>query len=92
MKKHVRFAVFLILIAMIPACASPVRVTESDPSFNQVETLVAMTFQASAVYPRSGVIAQLAPVFLVLSQHGQPGSQPDLSYGARWQDKNAAYR
>ena len=38
----------MILIAIVPACASPIRQGESDPSFDQVETLVAMTFQALA--------------------------------------------
>jgi Tol biopolymer transport system component len=47
-KKHVQFAVFMALIAIVPACASPIRGGESDPSFDHVETLVAMTFQALA--------------------------------------------
>ena len=48
MKRHLQFAIFIILIAIVPACASPIRQSESDPSFDQVETLVAMTFQALA--------------------------------------------
>jgi WD40-like Beta Propeller Repeat len=64
-KKHVRFAVFLFLIAIVPACASPVRVEQSDPSFDQVETLVAMTFQA------------LAPETAAMSTPA-PGSSPNL--------------
>src|SRR5688572_20212044 len=48
MKKHVRFAVFIFLIVIVPACASPIRSAEPDPSFDQVETLVALTFQALA--------------------------------------------
>ena len=48
MKKHIRFAVFFILIAIVAACASPVPMDETQPSFNQMETAVAMTFQALA--------------------------------------------
>ena len=48
MKKHVRFAVFFILITIVAACASPVPMDETQPSFNQMETAVAMTFQALA--------------------------------------------
>ena len=48
MKKHIRFAVFFILIAIVAACASPIPMDETQPSFNQMETAVAMTFQALA--------------------------------------------
>ena len=48
MKKHIRFAVFFILVAIVAACASPVPMGETQPSFNQMETAVAMTFQALA--------------------------------------------
>src|SRR5215208_134210 len=47
-KKHVQFAAFFILIAIIAACSSPIPANENQPSFDQVETLVAMTFQALA--------------------------------------------
>ncbi len=48
MKKHVQFAVFFVLIAIVAACASPIPMAETQPSFDQVETVVAMTFQALA--------------------------------------------
>lgn len=59
MKTQARFAVFLFLIALVAACASPVRVAEPDPSFDQVETLVAMTFQALA--PETAGMSTPAP-------------------------------
>ena len=59
MKKHVRFAVFIFLIAVVPACASPMRAGTPDPSFDQVETLVAMTFQALA--PETAAMSTPAP-------------------------------
>ena len=48
MKKHIRFAVFFILIDVVAACASPIPGNETQPSFDQVGTAVAMTFQALA--------------------------------------------
>ena len=48
MKKHVRFAVFFVLIVIVAACASPIPMDETQPSFDHVETAVAMTFQALA--------------------------------------------
>ena len=47
-KKRVRFVVFVVLIAILAACGSPLAIDENQPSFNQVETLVALTFQALA--------------------------------------------
>jgi hypothetical protein len=67
-KKHARFALLIVFLAIVfglAACASPVRVSESDPSFDQVETLVAMTFQA------------LAPETASMSTPA-PGSSPSL--------------
>jgi hypothetical protein len=58
-KKHLRFAVFIVFFAIMAACASPVRVGESDPSFDQVETFVAMTFQALA--PETAAMSTPAP-------------------------------
>jgi len=46
--KRVRFAVLFALIAIMAACASPVPMDETQPSFDQIETMVAMTFQALA--------------------------------------------
>ena len=48
MKKHVQFAVFFALIVIVAACASPIPMDETQPSFDHVETAVAMTFQALA--------------------------------------------
>jgi hypothetical protein len=48
MRKRVSFTLLFALPALLVACASPVRVAESDPAFDQVETLVALTFQALA--------------------------------------------
>lgn len=48
MKKHVQFAVFFALIVILAACASPIPMDETQPSFDHVETAVAMTFQALA--------------------------------------------
>jgi hypothetical protein len=48
MKNHIRFAVFFALIFIAAACASRIPMEETQPSFNQVETAVAMTFQALA--------------------------------------------
>lgn len=48
MKKHLRLAVFIILIAVAAACAAPAPRDEPQPSFDQVETAVVMTFQALA--------------------------------------------
>jgi hypothetical protein len=48
MRKQLRFAVIFILIAIVAACASPIPMDETQPSFNQMETAVAMTFQALA--------------------------------------------
>ena len=48
MKKTRRLAVFLILITIAAACASPIPMHEPQPSFDHVETAVAMTFQALA--------------------------------------------
>ena len=59
MKKHLRYAAFIVLITIAAACASPIRVQEPDPSFDQVETLVAMTFQALA--PETAAMSTPAP-------------------------------
>jgi hypothetical protein len=48
MKKHLRFAVFILLTGMIAACASPAISEPSESSPNQVETIVAATLQAIA--------------------------------------------
>lgn len=48
MKKHIRFAAFFALIVIVAACSAPVPMDETQPSFDRVETAVAMTFQALA--------------------------------------------
>jgi WD40-like Beta Propeller Repeat len=50
MKKHLqRFAVFLVVIVAVAACASPIGISATQPSSsNQVATVVAMTLQALA--------------------------------------------
>ena len=59
MKKYIRFPVWMVLITLMAACASPVRVAEPDPAFDQVETLVALTFQALA--PETAAMSTPAP-------------------------------
>ena len=48
MKKPIRLAAILGLIFIVAACASPLPIEETQPSFDRVETAVAMTFQALA--------------------------------------------
>ena len=48
MKKQARLVVFILLLAILAACGSPIPTDESQPSFDQVETLVALTFQVLA--------------------------------------------
>jgi len=81
-KKYIRFAVFLILIAIVAACGSPIPVDETQPSFDQVETVVAMTFQALAPEATNlstsvpGAPADLLPRSLYfLGNDSQPVSQ-----------------
>jgi hypothetical protein len=46
MKRQLRFAVFTVLVITVVACTSPARITQ--PSADQMETVVAATFQALA--------------------------------------------
>src|SRR5690349_16777685 len=49
MKKHLRgFVPVLVLLVAVVACASPIRVSETQPSTNEVATAAAMTLQALA--------------------------------------------
>jgi hypothetical protein len=47
-KKYLRYAVFIFLITALVACASSISTDGTQPSSDQVETLVAMTLQALA--------------------------------------------
>ena len=78
MKKQAQFVVFMVLIAILAACGSPMAIDENQPSFNQVETLVALTFQALATQEMdmsTGVPGLLPHALYFLGNDSQAVSQ-----------------